>query len=667
MAAEYGVDRGSNAASSGTTNSAIAQSLITTKGDLIVGTANATASRLGVGTDGQRLVADSTQVPGVKWVSDSTEYLVTTKGDILVATANQTVARLAAGTDGQRLVADSTQTAGVKYAPDTTNYAVTTKGDILVATANQAVARHAVGSDGQVLIADSAQTDGVRWGQVPAATARQTQLAGKVDSNGYNNTLSVGAGLNFNVAATTTPAVYTFANGFGTGGAVDTYTQLSADLANQGSLNANNTHFISATYASSSTVTWGQYLVPPDYAYTFDRTRGALLNFEAANLSTTTTDDFGNTWTLTTATITTAQFKFGTSSLDCTGGSKYARTTNITTLGDGSWETSVWFRINALPGAATNALLIDATNAGGFGLQAYLNNTAGTVKLALSVSSNGTSFDVANGVLGTNTVWTLSQWNKLRVVFDALAGTYRAYLSLNGVAETQDISVASSARLCAVASCTLGANNAGASSFNGWFDAFRFLRCATNTSAETPSISAPTIADYPYNWFSIPEMKMYEVTTASASAGTNPTTAQRNRIFVGEADTAAATVSAVRNYALRGEYVNTNVTSAHAVTTGYFPTHNLGVPSRFQRISSFVECLTPENSYRTGDVVADFTDGNSGTGAALSGLWRYSTGRNTCTIATGAALNVPSAASPGTQVAATSGNWRLGVRVSRAF
>jgi hypothetical protein len=48
-------------------NSKIPLSTVTTKGDLIVATAASTVSRLGLGTNGQRLVADPTQTTGVKW------------------------------------------------------------------------------------------------------------------------------------------------------------------------------------------------------------------------------------------------------------------------------------------------------------------------------------------------------------------------------------------------------------------------------------------------------------------------------------------------------------------------------------------------------------------------------------------------------------------------
>ena len=48
---------------------AIPETLIDAKGDLIVGTAADTAARLGVGSDGQVLTADSAEAGGVKWAA----------------------------------------------------------------------------------------------------------------------------------------------------------------------------------------------------------------------------------------------------------------------------------------------------------------------------------------------------------------------------------------------------------------------------------------------------------------------------------------------------------------------------------------------------------------------------------------------------------------------
>jgi hypothetical protein len=52
-----------------TATAAIPKSTVTTKGDLIAATASATVSRLGVGTNGQVLTADSTAATGLKWAA----------------------------------------------------------------------------------------------------------------------------------------------------------------------------------------------------------------------------------------------------------------------------------------------------------------------------------------------------------------------------------------------------------------------------------------------------------------------------------------------------------------------------------------------------------------------------------------------------------------------
>ena len=85
---------------------------ITAKGDLIVGTGNATFDNLPVGTNGFTLVADSSVSPtGLKWAVDPVADVVTTAGDLIYATAADTVTRLGIGTAGQVLKVNSGATA----------------------------------------------------------------------------------------------------------------------------------------------------------------------------------------------------------------------------------------------------------------------------------------------------------------------------------------------------------------------------------------------------------------------------------------------------------------------------------------------------------------------------------------------------------------------------
>ena len=100
---------------------AIPASIIDAKGDLLVGTAADTAARLGVGTDGQVLTADSAETSGVKWAAAAggggvaTDPIFDAKGDLVVGTGANTAARLAVGSNGMVPIADSGSTGGMRW------------------------------------------------------------------------------------------------------------------------------------------------------------------------------------------------------------------------------------------------------------------------------------------------------------------------------------------------------------------------------------------------------------------------------------------------------------------------------------------------------------------------------------------------------------------------
>lgn len=159
----------------------------TTKGDVIVhnGTDNV---RLGVGTDGFAIVADSAQSEGIKWAAVAGSSPLTTKGDLFTYdTGDQ---RLPVGSNDEFLVADSGEATGLRWEStldianggtgETTQTAafnaldpLTTKGDVIVHNGTNSV-RLAVGTDTFLLQADSGASEGVSWVSPSAASSPLT-------------------------------------------------------------------------------------------------------------------------------------------------------------------------------------------------------------------------------------------------------------------------------------------------------------------------------------------------------------------------------------------------------------------------------------------------------------------------------------------------------------
>jgi hypothetical protein len=99
---------------------------------------------------------------------DTVINTIQAKGDLLAGTASQTLDRVTVGTNNQRLIANSSTSTGLSWANDTTNTVIDTKGDLLVGATADVVAKLPVGTDNQMLVANSSATNGLAWVDQPS-------------------------------------------------------------------------------------------------------------------------------------------------------------------------------------------------------------------------------------------------------------------------------------------------------------------------------------------------------------------------------------------------------------------------------------------------------------------------------------------------------------------
>jgi hypothetical protein len=172
--------------------SAIQASIIDAKGDLIVGTANDTAGRLGVGTNGQILTADSAETTGLKWTAAPSGYIAPTIGTTTI-TSGTTVSTL---TSVALSNASLTGTVTAGGSAGTSGYVLSTTGTgvqwAAVAGSLAQPTEPTSPTDGQIWV----DTDGtalinqlLRWSVTPAGGT--TVLSGN-DNNSLPLTYSVG-------------------------------------------------------------------------------------------------------------------------------------------------------------------------------------------------------------------------------------------------------------------------------------------------------------------------------------------------------------------------------------------------------------------------------------------------------------------------------------------
>jgi hypothetical protein len=434
---------------------------------------------------------------------------------------------------------------------------------------------------------------------------RQTVLTGRVDANGQANFLDAASGLNVSVAASSAPLAVSFAAGFDDIGAVDYVKRITTDATNAFAGLAASSNVFMYIDRNAGAISYSHVKnLAPIYGDSYIKADGAgksLLHFEGVDASTTITDENpNNTWTVTgNAQIDTAQFKFGTSSLLFDGTGDYITTTN-TNWNVNRFEASCWFRLNAV-GIEQSIVALGLGTGGYTGLWV---STSPTNKIKLYLSSNGaSSWDIANGTLGTTTLVT-GTWYRVRAIRTATA--YKVYLSVNGAAETEEISVTSSTSVYYSSQIRMGMNpNAANSPMNGWVDEFKLV-CPAETTAgtETPPITA--FMGLPVNnehWFDLSQYKMKYWNESLA------TWTEVQRVFVGEAVTDATSVTSVVTYALNGKYQSTE-TAIPALATRTAFNANLGVKNINEPVM-YIKNSGAEQNYTAGMVFRPSAGGHA--------------------------------------------------------
>jgi hypothetical protein len=506
------------------------------------------------------------------------------------------------------------------------------------------------------------------------STVRQTVNDGVVNSLGDPAFLIAAAagGAALDLKATGRPLVVNFAGGSTGTGVADRNSTLTGDTANViTGLPVNNTSYIYTNYVSAASMTWGQTLAPVQYGKFYPQSIGSILQFGGAAGSTVFLDDFGNTWAAQAgAKVQTNQFKFGSGGLGGAGASNvlngttdFVKNTTITSLGSGGWFMRGWVYATALPTAGQIIPLCSAVVAGGFGANVGIYNNAGTIKFFYSLSSNGTSRDIAVTAVGTTTP-LVNTWYFVELTYDALAAVYRMYIG--GV---QEQSTASASKIAAFAQMTFGGGNENGTTLGitGYADKFEYGSYCQHPAGTTYTVpaAAPSIvaAGYAPDYFDIQGMKMYSVSAASATAGVAPTLTSKYRCYVSEVDMGAVTPTTIRNYAFNGKYTSADTTVPGLSTrTGF--SSNLG--TNLAKAEIFARNYTADRTYTPGMVIIPQTQAAATYISLASAIIED---RNTVSFITSSNANALDAVdrTTGGVGGLTSTAWKMFVTAQRSF
>lgn len=399
----------------------------------------------------------------------------------------------------------------------------------------------------------------------------QTVLTGSVDTDGFADFISAGTGLNADIAATTDNVIAAFADGYSTtGGNVNYVGAITADASNYwASLNANASNFLYLNRNTGTGAITAGFTnnLPPIYGTSYNKAGGvgqSLNLFAGADAATSCTDENADvTWTFSgNAQIDTAVQILGQNTLLLDGTGDYITSSGLTFHAgenEGGFSIDGWFRLNA---TGIVQRIFCGTNSPQYYFL-FRVNAANVLQLYLG---NGSTWSIANGVTGTTTLTTATNYY-FKLQWDGAA--YKVYLGTSGTA-SEEISVTSSAAFNnGNGHIRFGAGETGNEPFNGHLALIRYnVGPQTNSAPTVPTAAYKGLAMDGEHWFDLNTFKMkYWDDTAGSWTNTQ-------RVFVGEAITDGASVTSAVTYALKGEYDSGVFTVA--ASTNYTKNHNIG-------------------------------------------------------------------------------------------
>ena len=250
----------------------------------------------------------------------------------------------------------------------------------------------------------------------------------------------------------------------------------------------------------------------------------ALLPFNGTNGATSTTDlsDRGNTVTFGgDAEISTAQSKFGGSSLSLDGNGDYVdlpRTTNQLVSEDFTIE--FWFRINSGAGSETVGLFGSYYTGDGSGEGMLMQSTATYNQVFFQWHYGDSDWAYLNQTQGTRTALSNNTWYHVAVTRSG--NTWRLFL--NG---TQEDSVTQSGALSDSGSTTrlgnYGPSGTASHGLNGYIEDFRITR---GVARYTSNFTAPTSA-HPTSTGDVNKVVVVNSNTDGVRVGYDGTSNQR--------------------------------------------------------------------------------------------------------------------------------------------